>query len=448
MAQWQFPDGFLWGTATASYQVEGAASEDGRGPSIWDTFCRTPGKVKHGHTGDVASDQFHRYAEDVKLMRDLGVGAYRFSLAWPRIFPQGTGAQNPKGFDYYHRLLDALLAAGIRPAVTLYHWDLPQPLEDAGGWPARDTAKHFADYAAACFVALGDKVDFWITLNEPWCSAVLGYELGIHAPGRTGRAAAHRAAHHLNLGHGLAVQAFRVGGGRGEIGTTLNLAATRPATRREEDVLAADRARDKGSRLFLDPLFGGNYPQRLLDAYPDAPLPIKEGDMEAIAQPLDFIGVNMYSESAVRHDPNHPEQFAHVPSPYPQTDMGWDITPLGIYRLLKWVDDEYGHPTVYVTENGCAMPDVLSDDGTRCHDPGRVDFLRRYIAACGEAVRDGVDLRGYFVWSLIDNFEWSFGYTKRFGIVYCDYGDCRRVPKDSFHFYREVIAGNEGFGPA
>jgi len=209
MAQWHFPDDFLWGTATASYQVEGAANEDGRGPSIWDTFCRTPGKVKHGHTGDVASDQFHRYAEDVKLMRDLGVGAYRFSLAWPRIFPEGTGKLNPKGFDYYHRLIDALLAAGIRPAVTLYHWDLPQPLEDAGGWPARDTAKHFSDYAAACFAALGDKVDFWITLNEPWCTAFLGYEMGVHAPGIRNRPASFRAVHHLNLAHGLAVQTNR-----------------------------------------------------------------------------------------------------------------------------------------------------------------------------------------------------------------------------------------------
>ena len=448
MSEWTFPEDFVWGTATASYQVEGAAGEEGRGPSVWDTFCRTPGKVLHGHTGDVASDQFHRYAEDVGLMRELGVGAYRFSLAWPRIFPEGSGERNPKGFDYYHRLVDALLEAGIQPAATLYHWDLPQPLEDAGGWPARDTAKYFADYAAACFEELGDTVRFWITLNEPWCAAILGYELGVHAPGRTDAAAAFRAAHHLNLGHGLAVQAYRATGQEGVVGTTLNLGATRPATRREEDVVAADRARDKSSRLFLDPLVGKGYPQRLLDAYPDCPIPLEEGDLEDIAQPIDFIGINMYSESAVRFEPSQPEEFAHVPSGYPQTDMGWDITPRGIYRLLKWVDASYGHPPIYVTENGCAMPDVLSSDGTRCHDPGRVGFLRDYIGACGDALRDGVDLRGYFLWSFIDNFEWAFGYTKRFGIVYCDYLDGRRVPKDSYYVYREVIAGNEGFGPA
>ena len=448
MAQWTFPDSFLWGTATASYQVEGAAHEEGRGTCIWDTFCRTPGKVAHGHTGDVASDQFHRYPEDVALMRELGVGAYRFSIAWPRVFPEGTGTQNPKGFDYYHRLIDALLDAGIEPAVTLYHWDLPQPLEDAGGWPARDTAKAFADYAAVCFDALGDKVTSWITLNEPWCTAFLGYEMGVHAPGLRDRPASFRAVHHLNLAHGLAMQAYRATGQDGQIGITHNLASVRPATRRGEDVEAADRARDKGTRIWLDPIYGRGYPQRFLDAYADCPMPVEPGDLETIAQPIDFIGINMYSENAVRHDAHHPERFAGVPTCYPETAMGWDITPRGLYRLLHQIDAEYGHPPLYVTENGCAMPDELTPDGTRCHDPGRVAFLRGYIGACGEALREGVDLRGYFLWSFIDNFEWAFGYTRRFGIVYCGYGDGRRVPKDSFHYYREVIAGHEGCGSA
>ena len=288
-------------------------------------------------------------------------------------------------------------------------------------------------------------MSFWITLNEPWCAAFLGYEMGVHAPGRRDRPASFRAAHHLNLAHGLAVQAYRATGQSGPIGIVHNLAAVRPATRREEDVEAADRARDKGTRIWLDPVFGRGYPQRFLDAYPDCPLPVEPGDLEIIAQPIDFIGVNMYSEAAVRHDEGHPERFAGVPACYPQTAMGWDITPRGIYRLLEQIDAEYDHPVLYVTENGCAMPDALSADGTRCHDPGRIDFLRGYIGACGEALREGVDLRGYFLWSFIDNFEWAFGYTRRFGIVYCDYGDCRRVPKDSFYYYREAIAGHEGF---
>ncbi|NQT88030.1 beta-glucosidase, partial [bacterium] len=387
MAQWHFPDDFLWGTATASYQVEGAAHAYGRGLSIWDTFCRTPGKVVHGHTGDVGPDQYHRLAEDVRLMRDLGVGAYRFSIAWPRVFPTGSGEQNPEGFDHYHRLIDALLDAGIQPAITLYHWDLPQTLEDAGGWPARDTALHFADFADVCFRTLGDKARSWITLNEPWCAAFLGYEMGVHAPGLRDLPASFRAVHHLNLGHGLAVQAYRATGQEGAIGITHNLGAVRAATRKQEDVEACDRARDKGSRIWLDPVFGRGYPQRFLDAYPDCPMPIEDGDMDAIAQPIDFVGINMYSEDAIRHDGTHPERFTRAPSCYPETDMGWDITPLGIYRLLKWVDAEYDHPPIYVTENGCAMPDELTEDGSRCHDTGRVDFLRQYIGACGMALR-------------------------------------------------------------
>jgi beta-glucosidase len=444
MSDNRFPEGFLWGTATASYQVEGAAWEDGRGPCIWDTFCRTPGKVLHGHTGDIACDQYHRYAEDVQLMKDLGIGAYRFSIAWPRIFPTGSGEQNPKGFDYYNRLVDALLEAGIAPAVTLYHWDLPQALEDAGGWPVRETAYRFAEYARTCFEALGDRVKMWITLNEPNCSSMGGYGQGWHAPGRCDMQDGYNAVHHLNLGHGLAVQAYRQGGGDGTIGTTLDLATWRPATRDPKDIEAADRARDHKTRMFMNPLFGRPYPQRLLDAR-GVTMPIQEGDAEIMATPVDFVGVNMYSEQPVTWDDDEPQKWRPVPCHQPETDMGWPIVPRGLYRLLRGIAEEYGPIPLYVTENGCAMPDKLSEDGTRCHDRGRIDYLRRHLAACRDTIADGVDLRGYFLWSFIDNFEWAWGYTKRFGIVYCDYVDLRRVPKDSYYFYRDVIAGYGDF---
>jgi len=443
MRETGFPGSFVWGTATASYQVEGGHDLEGRGPSIWDTFCRTPGKVAHGHAGDVSSDQYHRYREDVALMRDLGVGSYRLSVAWPRVFARPGGARNPKGFDYYHRLLDELLRNGIEPAVTLYHWDLPQYLEDAGGWPARDTASRFADYAVACFQALGDKVKTWITLNEPWCSAFLGYESGVHAPGRQERPAAYRAVHHLLLGHGLALERFRQGGFRGKVGVTLNLGTPRPATPREEDRLAADRAADKPTRMFLGPLTGRGYPERHLAAWPEVTMPVQAGDLALIAAPVDFVGVNYYSEDCVAHAPAEPEGFARVPTCHPTTHMGWDVVPRGLYRHLKQIHAEYGIEHLVITENGCAYPDALCEDGTRCHDPERVAYLRGHLGACAQAIRDGVPLEGYYLWSLIDNFEWSYGYTRRFGIVYCDYQDKRRVPKDSYYYYREVIAGHE-----
>jgi beta-glucosidase len=440
-----FPASFDWGAATASYQVEGAHDAEGRGPSIWDTFCRTPGKVAHGHTGDVSSDQFHRYREDVALMRELGVRSYRFSLAWPRVFPRKAGERNPKGFDYYHRLVDELLRNGIQPAVTLYHWDLPQYLEEAGGWPARDTASRFSEFATACFQALGDKVKCWITLNEPWCAAFLGYESGVHAPGRQDRPAAYRAAHHLLLGHGLALQRFREGGHKGRIGITLNMGTPRPATRRDEDALAADRAADKATRMFLGPLTGRGYPERHLAAVPEVRMPVQAGDMDLIGAPFDFVGVNYYQEQCVAHAPGEPEGFALVPTSCPRTHMGWDVVPSGLTRHLAAIWKEYGLRHLLVTENGCAYDDALSADGTRCHDPDRVAYLRGHFGACAEAIRAGVPLEGYYLWSLLDNFEWAFGYTRRFGIVYVDYQDRRRVPKDSFYYYREAIAGHESF---
>ena len=335
------PEGFVWGVAAASYQVEGAAAEDGRGTSIWDTFSRTPGAVAHGHTGDVSVDQYHRYPEDVRLMRDAGIGAYRFSIAWPRIQPDGSGALNPNGFDYYKRLIDELHREGIRAVATLYHWDLPQALEDRGGWPNRDTAYRFRDYASACFAELGDKVDMWITLNEAWCSSILGYQAGVHAPGRTDRSASWAAGHHLLLGHGMAVTAYRETGLTAPIGITHNLQTPRPATSRSEDITAADRAADMHTRFFLDPLLGRSYPQRHFDAYPnDVPPPIEAGDMELIAAPIDFLGLNYYSEpvvAAVPVDAANPEGYRDVPSHHERTHMGWPVVPRGLYRHLNWV---------------------------------------------------------------------------------------------------------------
>lgn len=443
-----FPRGFLWGAATASYQVEGAVHEDGRRPGIWDTFSRTPGKVLHGHTGDVSVDQYHRYQEDVQLLRELGVGCYRFSIAWPRVQPDGSGAPNPAGIDYYRRLADALHREGIQAVATLYHWDLPQTLEDAGGWPLRDTAYRFADYSALCFEALRDHIDMWITLNEPWCSAILGYLDGVHAPGRRDRTAAWAAGHHLLLGHGLALQRYRELSSPSEkapIGIALNLESPRPATTRDEDRLAADRAMDLRSRFFLDPLLGRPYPERHFQAYPEAtPPPARTGDMDLMAGAIDFLGLNFYFEPVMEADASHPEGFAVAETHHETTAMDWPITPHGLYRHLLWVKAETeGRIPLYVTENGCAMADTLTADGLRCHDRRRISYLRDHISAALDAIHHGVDLRGYFVWSLIDNFEWAFGYEKRFGIVYADFVNQRRVRKDSFYYFREVISGAE-----
>ncbi len=437
------PADFVWGAATASYQVEGAVDADGRGPSIWDTFCRQPGKVVHGHTGEVSVDQYHRYPEDVALMRELGLHRYRFSLAWPRIIPAGSGKPNSKGFDYYNRLVDTLLEAGIQPAVTLYHWDLPQPLQDQGGWPARETALRFSAYAELCFRALSDRVSNWITLNEPYCSSILGYLEGVHAPGEQNRPRAYRAIHHLLLAHGLAVQAFRDGGYPGEIGISLNTNTPRPATQRDEDRLAAERAADLPTHMFLGPVMGEGYPERHLAAYPEVSMPVETGDMELIAAPTDFLGLNWYTEDAVAADPEHPEGFRVCRQYQETTEMGWPIVPQGFYRHLRKLNELTQGIPIVVTENGCAMPDLLSADGTRCHDPGRIAYLRSHIEALRDAWRDGVNVRGYYVWTLIDNFEWAYGFTKRFGLVYCDYVNQRRIPKDSFLFFRELAAGHE-----
>ncbi|ADN03034.1 GH1 family beta-glucosidase [Spirochaeta thermophila] len=444
MKQGLFPEDFVWGVATSSYQVEGSLGADGRGESIWDTFSRMPGKVKYGHNGEPGAYQYRRYEEDVKLMAELGITSYRFSIAWPRVFPYSMKERNPKGFDYYDRLIDGLLAHGIEPFVTLYHWDLPQYLEDEGGWPSRETAFYFADYARACFDALGDRVKMWATLNEPLCSSVLGYALGWHAPGKEDWNLAMSALHHLYLGHGLAVRAFRDGGYEGRIGMVQVVSVGRPATRREEDLLALEKYREESAKLFLDPLYGRGYPERLVREAGDS-FPLQEGDLDIIATPMDFLGLNYYSERAIKADPENPRGFSEAPDHYPKTAMGWAIVPQGLYRLFRWVYDHYTPSEMYVSENGAAFQDVLTPDEDACHDPERIAYLRDHLASAARIVKEGIPLKGYYLWSFIDNFEWAYGYTKRFGIVYCDYLDGRRIPKDSYYYYREVIAGNEVF---
>jgi beta-glucosidase len=446
-----FPEGFAWGTATASYQIEGAVGEDGRRPSIWDTFSHTPGRVLGGDTGDVADDHYHRYRDDVALMADLGVTHYRFSLAWPRIQPDGRGAVNEKGLDFYRRLVDELLARDIEPWVTLYHWDLPQVLEDAGGWPVRDTAERFAEYATLVHDRLRDRVRCWTTLNEPWCSAFLGYGAGVHAPGRREPAAALAAAHHLMLGHGLAVAAMRESDPDASYGITLILAPVDPATDSPADVDAARRVDAVSNRVFLDPLLRGRYPEDLrrdVAAVSDLSF-VRDGDEATIGVPLDVLGVNYYFRGVVRagDDPEPADDSrAWVGSPHvrrvsrglPTTAMGWEIDPAGLYDILTRVQREYGPIPLYVTENGAAFADEVQADGS-IPDLDRIAYLDGHFREALRAVRDGVDLRGYFVWSLLDNFEWALGYSRRFGLVHVDYETLRRTPKESARWFADVI---------
>ncbi|MDP9134348.1 MAG: GH1 family beta-glucosidase [Actinomycetota bacterium] len=438
-----FPDGFQWGVATASYQIEGAVSEDGRAPSIWDTFAHTPGAVRDGDTGDVANDHYHRWREDVELIAGLGVDLYRFSLAWPRLQPSGRGALNQAGVDFYSRLVDALLERGVEPWVTLYHWDLPQALQDDGGWPERDTAERFAEYAALVHERLCDRVGIWTTLNEPWCSAFLGHAQGRHAPGIQDDGAALRAAHHLLLGHGMAVRAMRERAPANRFGLTLNLTPTDPASDDPADLDAARRIDALANRLFLDPLLLGRYP----DDVP--PLPVQDGDEAIVAQPLDLLGVNYYFRQLARGGAN-----GDGPSPWvgardvefvarglSRTEMGWEIDAQGLYDVLGRVHRDYPAIPLYVTENGAAFPDVVAEDG-RVADPDRVAYLDSHLRAARRAIADGVDLRGYFVWTLLDNFEWGYGYSKRFGLFHVDFETLQRTPKDSARWFAEVTRRN------
>jgi beta-glucosidase len=459
-----FPADFLWGSATASYQVEGAIDEDGRGQSIWDTFSATPGKILNGDTGAVAADHYHRMAQDVALMKRIGLHAYRFSLAWPRIQPTGSGAFNPSGLDFYSRLVDELGDAGINPVVTLYHWDLPQALEDAGGWPSRDTAYRFADYAAKAAEVLGDRVKIWTTLNEPWCSAYLGYAAGVHAPGRESHADALAAVHHLNLAHGLAGSAVRdVVGPDAQISITLNLHVTRAASDWPEDLDAKRRIDGLANGVFLGPLLDGAYPADVIEdtaSVTDWSF-VRPGDLDLIKIPLDILGVNYYATGLVRKSDavrvpgdGTPGPDGHkssalsawpatddiewLPLPGPHTAMGWNIEPEGLTELLVDLHQTYPGLPLVVTENGAAFHDEVSPDG-RVHDLDRVAYLHDHIDAVGEAIDHGADVRGYFVWSLMDNFEWAYGYDRRFGIVRIDYDTLERTPKDSAYWYAELI---------
>lgn len=438
----RFPDGFVWGTAASSYQVEGAWNEDGRGLSIWDTFCRTPGKVWHGETGDVAADHYHRWPEDVQIMADLGLDAYRFSTAWPRILPQGTGRVNPAGLDFYDRLVDALLAQSITPYVCLYHWDLPQALQDAGGWPNRDTVKHFADYARVVAQRLGDRVTHWLPHNEPFVAAVLGYLTGEHAPGLQDPAAAIVTAHHLLLSHGLAAEAIREEVPNARIGIAANVSPIYPASDSDEDRQAAARYDLIVNRLFLDPLFLGHYPAGIMDMLGPLFPAMPPEDMHHIASSLDWIGINYYSRSVVKNDPSAFLIGATQVHPVGNDYSGmWEIYPEGMYDLLMCIQHDY-HPTeMLVTENGICVPDGLDFDG-RVRDIRRSAYLRDHLAQVHRAIQDGAPVRGYSVWSLLDNFEWAFGYSKRFGLVYVDFETQQRTVKDSGRWFAQVVKEN------
>jgi beta-glucosidase len=459
----RFPTGFVWGAATAAYQIEGAANEGGRTPSIWDTFCRTPGKVRNGDNGDIATDHYHRYLDDVALMSELSLGAYRFSVSWPRVQPTGRGPAAQVGLDFYRRLTDALLEKGIEPVVTLYHWDLPQELEDAGGWPSRETASRFAEYAGIVGEALGDRVRLWTTLNEPWCSAFLGYASGVHAPGRTEPAAALRAAHHLNLAHGLGVAALRSAlPAHARLAITLNLHEVRALTGSQADADAARRIDALANRVFTGPILDGAYPA---DLFQDtARLTdwsfVRDGDTRTIAAPIDVLGVNYYTPTVVSGEPfrGGPRADGHGASehsPWPasedvtfhlppgeQTAMGWTIDPGGLYALLMRVHREWPGLPVLITENGAAFDDYVSPLG-EVRDPERIAYLEGHLGAVHRAIAAGVDVRGYFQWSLLDNFEWAYGYGKRFGIVHVDYATQRRLPKASARWYAAVAASGE-----
>jgi len=445
-----FPKDFLWGTATASYQVEGASHEDGRGECIWDTFARKPGAVYAGENGDVACDHYHRYAEDIALMAELGFKSYRFSIAWPRIIPAGRGGinpgkVNPEGVAFYRRLCEELHKHNMTACATLYHWDLPQPLEDAGGWPKRSILDAFEEFAGVCFKELGDLVDQWITINEPYCIAYLGHLNGVHAPGISDPQKALAAVHHVNMAHGLAVKAYRKTGLKAPIGITWNPATPRPATSSAADKKAAKIAKAFETEVFMLPCLGKDYPEIVTKDF-KCVFPIKGGDMETIAQPIDFIGVNYYNEYPAASDKKAPFKYSGKPSWQDCSDMDWPVVPGGLERLLVWIAEiskgAFGKDEIpiYITENGYARKDEVEKDG-RVHDRERIEYLKQHLSVVADLIKKGLPLKGYYAWSFMDNYEWSWGYTKRFGIVHVDYLNQKRTPKDSAYFMRDVIAG-------
>ncbi len=445
----KLPSDFVWGVSTSSYQIEGAAREDGRSESIWDRMCHTPGKIRNGDTGDVACDHYHRYEEDIALMKDLGVDAYRFSIAWPRIIPSGSGAVNQRGLDFYRRLTEKLLEARIRPFATLYHWDLPQVLEDAGGWTSRDTAKYFGDYAAAIVAGLGDLVKDWMTLNEPYCSAIYGYYDGTHAPGRVeSPKIVADVVHNLLLGHGLAVIAVREHGAPGsEVGIVLNPTIYLPASDAIADIAARDKVWADENGWWMEPLYNGRYPDGTWRGLQGARPVIQPGDMDTISQPTDFLGLNIYTGLEVAADSSSPSGAKiYQPESAGKTDMDWHvILPEAMYVGITKHCDDYPVKKIYVAESGVGVcADAIYDDG-KVHDTFRVNYLKRYIPHMEKTVADGYPMKGYFIWSILDNFEWAYGYEQRCGITYVDFErGCTRIPKDSYCFYQQLIEDSRG----
>lgn len=457
----QFPDGFLWGTATASYQIEGAAHKDGRGPSIWDVFSITPGRVFERHTGDIACDHYHRWEEDIQLMKQMGIGCYRFSISWSRIIPDGKGKVNEKGIAFYNKLIDGLLENGIEPWVTLYHWDLPLSLQiEEDGLLNRKAIDHFVDYARVCFERFGDRVKNWITLNEPWCSSFLGYGSGLHAPGRKSDVEPYVAAHNLLLSHAYIVDLYRKefqDTQKGQIGITNNCDWREPLTDKPEDVKAAQRSLEFFLGWFADPVYFGKYPE-VMEEYVGHKLPkFTEEESALIKGSSDFFGLNHYTTMMAAEPEerittagdiqgngglSQDQQVALSSDPsWEQTDMGWNIVPWGCQKLLEWIAERYGNPPIYITENGCAMPHE-DDRETALNDTRRIDFLSGYISACHQAIENGVNLKGYMCWSFMDNFEWSFGYSRRFGLNWVDYETGERQPKASAKWYGELARKN------
>jgi beta-glucosidase len=434
-----FGNDFLWGAATAAYQIEGAVDEDGRGESVWDRFCATPGKVRNGDSGAIACDFYHRYPEDIALMKDLGLDAFRFSIAWPRILPEGRGRVNQEGLDFYDRLVDELLEEGIQPFPTLYHWDLPQVLEDLGGWTERSTAEAFVEYVEVVAQRLGDRVRSWITHNEPWVVAWLGHGLGMHAPGRTSSQDAITVAHHLLVSHGWATEVLRRESPGSDVGIALALTHTYPATDSEGDRQAAWWADGSFNRWYLDPLFGRGYPEDMVEHFAPDTAPIQDGDLDVIAAPLDFLGVNYYFRQLVSENPDGGRPVLVRDPDWSFTAMGWEVYPDGLHDLLTRLRDDYAPPAIHIFENGAAYDDVRLHNG-EVLDPERQAYIEEHLAAVGRAIDEGVPVRGYFVWSLLDNFEWAEGYWKRFGIVYVDFPTLERVPKGSYYWYRDFIA--------
>jgi beta-glucosidase len=436
----RFPERFLWGAATSAYQIEGSTRADGAGPSIWDRFSHIPGKIVNGDTGDIAADHYHRCASDVELMSQLGLQSYRFSIAWARLLPEGTGRVNAAGLAFYDKLIDALLAKDISPMVTLYHWDLPEALDARGGWLNRDIAHWFAEYASTAFRAFDDRVPRWVTLNEPWVVAHEGYGIGTHAPGHRNFREVPIVSHNLLRAHGAAVQAYR-SIGKHEIGLVVNLEPKYPASDLAEDIDATARADAYMNRHYLDPVFRGEYPAELIDAFQDKWPKFPDSDWPIIQTPFDFLGVNYYSRNVVRAAPGDlPMHAARVRQEGNlHTEMDWEVFPAALTRILVWIRDRYGKRPIYITENGAAFDDPAHTDGRIVNDPLRFAYLRDHLLAAHDAIAHGVDLRGYYAWSLLDNFEWAFGYSKRFGLVHVDFDTLERMPKASARFYSDVI---------